>query len=629
MTLRTHLDRDRDGKTPSLRQSWCDVEQRLRNGSLQLRDALRGRRVSVIIQPEANSSWSYEFEEPSGGTPLPAERTYVGGFQLELLDELSKRAGFDWRGNFVASGGLVEGESWTTYASYWLDRYDLAINWFVETSYRKRHKLDYPYNWFDSSIILFTKITEDEPSLIDRFFSFRTPFSPGLWLVVLVSLLLSAVVYWLIEGQETNGDFGTTRNATLPRAGILQGLYLVAGQLTAALNFGPVSAFGKLFTISWAFVVLLLVSAYTANLASYLVVKKTESMEISSIEEAVELKLPICCLAETELICRTVQSMYPTAIIVGTSDWKSTMSLVRDGTCKAGISTASVWELNQVSLANKACDLRWVGRAVKNGQAGWLSRADHAHTDCTQILAEAISFHMLEMEEEGVIDEMWKARLKKETTNNCTMAKAAEPSAEDGRLTSDHMAGLFLVHAVFSFISLAGHYAYRGARKVKQHAAKGLPLSEMMPQMSSSAMTTMSSLSSFSSRLPLKPLASMGSFRPKRQETIEEPQEEELPSPVEVAPVEAAPEPPELGKALEPPLDLGELEKAGIADELQGVVEMVSALQREVQLLKARERVTPTGNELSEAKKRFGSPSPSRSRPKRARSRDRDIEMLC
>lgn len=72
---------------------YCEV---LRDASLELNDALRGRNLSVAVQYGPG----FDFFQYDPDEDLSA--TNPSGMIASLLDDLAERAGFSWRYSFVA-----------------------------------------------------------------------------------------------------------------------------------------------------------------------------------------------------------------------------------------------------------------------------------------------------------------------------------------------------------------------------------------------------------------------------------------------------------------------------------------------------------------------------------------------
>ena len=80
------------------RNDWCKIMSNVYNGTLDLRDVLRGAKLSISMPNPATYS-------PKGFVNADAEGSILtgkeGGLVPELLDELANRAGFTWRESYA------------------------------------------------------------------------------------------------------------------------------------------------------------------------------------------------------------------------------------------------------------------------------------------------------------------------------------------------------------------------------------------------------------------------------------------------------------------------------------------------------------------------------------------------
>jgi hypothetical protein len=89
VTFDTSLDR---------RNDWCESMRKVYNGTLAIRDALRGKKLSISMpNPATYTPAGFVNADAEGSIPEGTE----GGFVVEILDELARRAGFTWRESYA------------------------------------------------------------------------------------------------------------------------------------------------------------------------------------------------------------------------------------------------------------------------------------------------------------------------------------------------------------------------------------------------------------------------------------------------------------------------------------------------------------------------------------------------
>ena len=117
-------------------------------------------------------------------------------------------------------------------------------------------------------------------------FSFLAPFSPAVWISFIGLTILTGLAFQCLEASKNTDDYpdGPSRLWNGPIS-ILKSV----GHVTGAAGFRPKTWAGKILVTSWTWSVLLILSAYTANLASFLVIKAEQSAGFASAKQAVLL----------------------------------------------------------------------------------------------------------------------------------------------------------------------------------------------------------------------------------------------------------------------------------------------------------------------------------------------------
>ena len=114
------------------------------------------------------------------------------------------------------------------------------------------------------------------------FYSFLEPFTFGLWGLIIVIVLFSGFVDWAVERKQKT-DIRLTNSLYEYCAGFLWGGFEYPQSRTSAV-----------FQILLGFLVLVLISSYTANLAAFITVSAVPTKSVSSMDEAVASRKAIC-----------------------------------------------------------------------------------------------------------------------------------------------------------------------------------------------------------------------------------------------------------------------------------------------------------------------------------------------
>eukprot|EP00281_Chroomonas_sp_CCMP1168_P031187 CAMPEP_0206241890 /NCGR_PEP_ID=MMETSP0047_2-20121206/16756_1 /ASSEMBLY_ACC=CAM_ASM_000192 /TAXON_ID=195065 /ORGANISM="Chroomonas mesostigmatica_cf, Strain CCMP1168" /LENGTH=374 /DNA_ID=CAMNT_0053666855 /DNA_START=94 /DNA_END=1215 /DNA_ORIENTATION=- len=336
---------DRTGKVHH-KTNWCDVEQQVRNGTLALKDSLRGKALNLFIP--LSSFWARVDEEAGG---------MLKGHHTTLLDELALRAGLSWRNTYVTApqGTLSTGETFTELAQYYAAHWELIIDVYADSSARRALGLDFPFNFLNLSPVLITRVRAESESFRETFLSFTRPFSR---LTLIATTILSALVFWALERGVNFVHFPNGGDAY----GLGTALYYTWAKVTWSGHYSPVSGPGRIFASSWAVVALCFFASYTARIASSLVSEQQLLQGLSSMEEADSTGARICVWKGT-FAERAVQQFGGVKVVLASSNAEQ-YSFLRAGLCDGLLQADSVWELdkNQKEL-NPDCELESVDRS--------------------------------------------------------------------------------------------------------------------------------------------------------------------------------------------------------------------------------------------------------------------------
>lgn len=306
------------------------------NGSIELKDVLKGLHLTTVtILSEGAEYWFYE---PRSNTGAGADPRLQTGFHAELMHALARRGGFSFEIVSVPNSSFAPELTYTEMASVATTKYDLSLDWWLQTPERLKIGLRWPFAFMDLSVIAAKRATLKQPSFWSNFLSFGLPFDGSLWLTIIGVVVVTALVLAFVEhdavvaagGSDTlselsksiknlsksfqdvnSGDRApTSRRAALHEASyarraalhkmshallntIASGVYDGFLQFTGAGGFNPITVGGKLLVSAYSFTILVVVAAYTANLASLLVVQ-AQLTTCASVKD---------CLANGERFC--------------------------------------------------------------------------------------------------------------------------------------------------------------------------------------------------------------------------------------------------------------------------------------------------------------------------------------
>ena len=428
------------------RTNVCDRQRLFFEGKATLTSALRGLNLSVATTKYSEDSDLFSLDEYGMVRP--------DGLYTSILDELARRAGFSWKNSYVATTPLDPeidfGKSWTDVLHWQVDHFDISFDHWAKSVHRMSKGIAFPESWYDASIIL----VEDEnrhrndTSAFLSYWSFLWPFTTWLWFAIAVSSCFSGFVYWLLERLNANSDMGY--GVENPISTVFHAAMTVVGHF----NFHPATTAAKLLSFSWCFYCLICGSAYTANLASFLVAR-SNTARIESIDEAVQLKAPVCIQA-AGIEDETLTARYPTINLVRKTTQEEVFQALLNGDCLIAATQASAFEVHQRNAdINVDCRLNWVGHVVHIIPSGFAVAVDSGNL-CTSLISHSLDIHMSNMKADGTMDRIWQGHLQKVGDHNCldtSHSEYAKRTTSDG-LTVTDMGGIFIMHAFFSLFSI-------------------------------------------------------------------------------------------------------------------------------------------------------------------------------
>ena len=444
-------------RSKSYRTNVCERQLMLWNGTLELPLALSGLQLSVSITNYQEGKETYFFSLTDGHIPV----TNPGLFAL-ILDELAKRAEFEWRNSFVAYSPLHPVEdvnrTWTDILDWAIDTFDIAMERWAYTAERLNIPASFPLGWYDNSIILGELIqnSSQKKTVVDLW-SFLDPFHQSLWWGVLLAIVVTGVVYWILEVWNIHTD--ERHLECKPLASIFYAAITFTGHYELRPQTHPARLVGFSFTF-WALIV---ASSYTANLAGFLVSPRVVVFRSSTIEDVRKSKAYVC-VQDGGAISKVLASKYPDIHLVPKSPDQAIfegLRLPRDkGGCEAVAHQFNTYEIYEhLREVNEDCAMQSERKVVEIIPAGLATAVGTGAPYCTSLISHVLDYHLTTMLDDGFLERTWKSHLDRIATVDCASdvnVGAAAVSEEDTlSLTIQEVGGIFIVHVVLSAVAIA------------------------------------------------------------------------------------------------------------------------------------------------------------------------------
>ena len=179
---------------------------------------------------------------------------------------------------------------------------------------------------------------------------------------------------WLFETSQVSIEEGGEVEMSIDREGALKSMWLSGLQFTGGGGYAPVTAWGRLLLLSWSFVIMVVVAAYTANLATFLIVQQKATATLSSFEDAQEQRATICSRMKWSIgeIVEDRANGLIRFVDVTTANASQVRKALDEGKCQAYVSYDDIGQLylSQKSF-NAGCKYGFVGGAIEPLIGGW------------------------------------------------------------------------------------------------------------------------------------------------------------------------------------------------------------------------------------------------------------------
>uniref|UniRef100_A0A0G4GZX1 Ionotropic glutamate receptor C-terminal domain-containing protein n=1 Tax=Chromera velia CCMP2878 TaxID=1169474 RepID=A0A0G4GZX1_9ALVE len=265
------------------------------------------------------------------------------------------------------------------------------------------------------------------------------PFTFTVWLAVLGMTVVSSFLYLFLEYSMNDEDFEqkqTKRNLLLRNP--CRAMYLTWRSLfSASAEHSPVGFAGRLMTLGFGFFVLVILSSYTANLASILTTQRT-SGRVNSITDIEENRLTLCVQSAT---ISTFAALYPRVKTTTGVGWVKLLEMYDNNECQAILfSDRAFDELQYGAWGDTRCNMIKVGEPLFGYSLSQPISPDSAMDG----LDRAISCHIVKKKLNGRLKEL---KERHAGNNNCALTDEDLPAEED-QLDLIDLGGTFVLTAV-------------------------------------------------------------------------------------------------------------------------------------------------------------------------------------
>eukprot|EP00539_Tryblionella_compressa_P012379 CAMPEP_0178814232 /NCGR_PEP_ID=MMETSP0746-20121128/186_1 /TAXON_ID=913974 /ORGANISM="Nitzschia punctata, Strain CCMP561" /LENGTH=357 /DNA_ID=CAMNT_0020475131 /DNA_START=166 /DNA_END=1239 /DNA_ORIENTATION=- len=290
-------------------------------------------------------------------------------------------------------------------------------------------------------------------------------------------MVLAGLVYQWMEWINNDSDRQDLQDKPT------ETIYFAALSFNGDIKFEPSTNYARAFVLTLAFWGLIMSSAYTANLASFLVAQNTPVLQIETVGQAVASNIPMCVIDGTAAM-EEILDVFPQARFVPFSAEtpNDIFHGVLNGTCTIAITPLFFWDLAKRNrTVNVGCQLGWIGRTFKFVKSGFVTRSDSG-TSCTNLIRDVLSVHIGEMSDEGVVADIQRDYLRSVQTIDCDAGNEGNEVSEgdaggtselNPKLSLNDLGGLFIItYSVGAASCIAALISWYRNRHVRQTQRK-------------------------------------------------------------------------------------------------------------------------------------------------------------
>mmetsp|Transcript_10600 Transcript_10600/g.30180 ORF Transcript_10600/g.30180 Transcript_10600/m.30180 type:complete len:623 (-) Transcript_10600:101-1969(-) len=305
--------------------------------------------------------------------------------------------------------------------------------------------VEFPHGIHHDKFYLVTRMYSSQITFAEMISRPFLPFHWQLWLVILGTLIVVAVLYAWVEGQHTKGSLPSPDGSSSSGDSSAHPHWIsdapdavnesFMGFFTGAPLYAPTTAPGKIIVTGFAFLILVLITSYTASLTAFFT-KTDISVQFLDLDDAIQKRAKICVY---ESVRRSLVSTYPNLdglyVIAEqyVEEGDDMMDLIDRGVCDTAIMT----ENDFLFLQNQHCDKVLVGQPVFLLVCA---------LSVTQDISQAISSEMVEREMLGTWAEMVQANKDMFMPEpNCP---ALSDAGDSPALGVREMAGVLIIFAL-------------------------------------------------------------------------------------------------------------------------------------------------------------------------------------
>lgn len=292
------------------------------------------------------------------------------GIYIDYIEKIADAGGFELEYLPVSTGGIVDAgwDSWSGCIND-LSRglLDICIGNFWETAARRSVATFTTPILDDEFYLLVPKLTVDSSFFSqDQLGKVFGPFENNLW-YALTLITFGMGFFHATMGREGVSNVKSARNTCLSVEDSI--LEILSGSVEKESN----NLAQRVLAITWAFLIMVALASYTANLAAIL--SHTAKVHAySNIEDCISKNCRVCYPSQSVVLKTRIEELYPKLHNYKQMSYADMAEALKDGDCEAAMVSALDWSLNVDYWGD--CDGEFVGNNVLSFNTGFPVSSD-------------------------------------------------------------------------------------------------------------------------------------------------------------------------------------------------------------------------------------------------------------